>query len=125
MNMLGQEVRTPLVIESQVHNIAIAGAGTTTTILRSVPSIHARVIDVMIQPSVDLDSVSLVIYSASGTLSVTVQVHAGVIAGATHLIRYGDNAGNDQGIGDYYDVIVKTKVAAAAGTATAWTAARS
>lgn len=125
MNMLGQEIRTPLVIESSAINSAIAGAGAVTTVIRNVPSIHAKIIDVMVQPSVDLDSVSLVIYSAAGRLVLTVQVHAAVIAGTIQPIRYGDNAGNDQAIGDYYDVIVKTKVPAAAGFCTAWTAARS
>lgn len=127
MNMLGQEIRTPLVIEATAINYPLAGGG-NTTVIRNVSSIHANSIDVFFNASVAVTSVSIVFYVASGKLTLTQQVHAAAVAGVSHSVRWGDGlllaAGTpNQGeaIGQYYDVIVNT---VAAGTVTVWTAAR-
>lgn len=128
MNMLGQEVRTPLVVESTAINFALVGGG-NTTVIQDVPSIHAKSIDVFFNSSVAVTSVSLVLYGASGQISLTQQIHGAAVAGVTHAVRWGESlllaAGTPQqgeAIGQYYDVLVNT---ALAGTATVWTVARS
>ena len=126
MNMLGQEVRTPLVVESTAINFPLAGGD--TVVIQDVPSIHANSIDVFFNASVAVTSVSLVLWGASGKISLTQQIHGAAPAGQTNAVRWGQGllavAGTpNQGeaIGQYYDVIVNT---AAAGTVTVWTAAR-
>jgi hypothetical protein len=127
MNMLGQEVRTPLVVESTAINFALVGGG-NTTVIRSVPSIHANSIDVFFNASVAVTSVSIVFYCASGKLTLTQQIHGTAAAGTSHAVRWGDGLllvsgtpNQGQAIGQYYDVLVDT---AAVGTVTVWTAAR-
>ena len=127
MNMLGQEVRTPLVVESTAINFPLTGGGDTVVIL-DVPSIHANSIDVFFNSTVAVTSVSLRLWAASGKMSLTQQVHGAAVLGVTHAVRWGDGllaAGGvpnqGQAIGQYYDVLVNT---VAAGTVTVWTAAR-
>lgn len=127
MNAFGQEVRTPLVIESTAINATLLGGG-ATTVISKVPCIHANSIDVFFNASVAVTSVSLVFYVASGKLTLTQQVHPAAVAGTSHATRWGQGlllvAGTpNQGeaIGQYYDVIVDTVLA---GTVTVWTAAR-
>jgi uncharacterized protein related to proFAR isomerase len=132
MDMLGQEVRTPLVAELSAHRLFITGGGASTTVLQKVSSIHAVYIDVFVQPTVDLKSISLVLYAANGRIAKTQQIHAAVAAGVIHAVRWGGSlafAGGTptegQAIGQYYDVIVETDNNAANGLIEAWTAARS
>ena len=127
MNAFGQEVRTPLVIESSAVNFPLVGGG-DTVVIQDVPSIHANSIDVFFNASVAVTSVSLVLWAASGKISLTQQIHGAAAAGVTNAVRWGDGllavAGTPnqgQAIGQYYDVIVNT---ALAGTVTVWTAAR-
>lgn len=127
MNAFGQEVRTPLVIESSAVNAALDGGG-NTTVIRRVPCIHANSVDVFFNASVAVTSVSLLFYCASGTLTLTQQVHGAAVAGVTHATRWGQGLlavsglpNQGQAIGQYYDVLVNT---AGVGTVTAWTAAR-
>lgn len=127
MNLLGQEIRTPLVIEGSAINAPLLGGG-DTTVIRNVSSIHANSIDVFFNASVAVTSVSIKFYCASGKLTLTQQIHAAAVAGVTHAVRWGDGllavAGTPnqgQAIGQYYDVIVNT---VAIGTVTVWTAAR-
>jgi hypothetical protein len=127
MNAFGQEVRTPLVIESSAVNFPLVGGG-NTVVIQDVPSIHANSIDVFFNASVAVTSVSLVLWAASGKISLTQQIHGAAAAGVTNAVRWGDGllavAGTPnqgQAIGQYYDVIVNT---ALAGTVTVWTAAR-
>lgn len=128
MNMLGQEVRTPLVVESTAINYPLAGGGDTVVIV-DVPSIHAKAIDVFVNSTVAVTSVSLRQWAASGKISYTVQIHGAIGAGVTAAIRWGDSLRQAGGtpeegepVGQYYDVLVNT---AAAGTVNVWTAARS
>lgn len=132
MNVFGQDTRTPLVVERSGHAVAIAGAGATTTVLSKVASIHAVYIDVFVKPTVDLQSVSLVLYCANGQIAQTQQIHGNVTGGAIHAIRWGGSLefNNNhpipgQAIGQYYDVVVQTANNAANGTIDVWTAARS
>jgi hypothetical protein len=132
MDMLGQEVRTPLTVEQSAHAFPILGAGATTTVIRTVSSIHAVYIDVFFKPSVALKTVSLVLYAANGTIALTQQIHGAVTAGTVHAVRWGGSLEYNnthpipgQAIGQYYDVVVETANAAANGTIEAWTAARS
>lgn len=132
MNVFGQDTRTPLVVERSGHAVAITGGGATTTVLARVASIHAAYIDVFVTPTVALDSVSLVLYAANGKIALTQQIHAAIVAGVTHSVRWGGSLtfaaappSQGQAVGQFYDVIVKTDAGAANGTINVWTAARS
>lgn len=125
MNVFGQEVRTPLVVEQSNVNAIILGAGATTTVARNVASIHAKVIDVILVATVDLEHIYLYQYGSTKLLNYQVQVFGNLAANTTVGIRYGDNAGTADPIGQEYDVVVKTKANAGVGACTVWTAARS
>lgn len=132
MNVFGQEVRTPLVIEASAVGFPIAGAGATTTVIFNVSSIHAVYIDVFFQATVALDSVSLVLYASNKQIALTQQIHAAAVANAVHAVRWGgslefNNSHPIQGqaIGQVYNVAVTTANNAAAGFIKVWTAARS
>ena len=127
MNMLGQEVRTPLVIErSAFKKIVVAGAGTRTTVLENVSSIHGVYVDLLLKATVNLSKVELVFWGAAKQVSYTVQVSGALAAGTNLGIRYGGSGALATGepIGDTFDVVV-TNAVAGAGTTTAWVAVRS
>ena len=136
MNVFGQDVRVPLVAEASAINAALPGpAGTSTTIIRNVASIHAIYIDVFVVSSVRINSIDLLLYGAAGEVAVPINLHTGNIAANTpQQHRYGGSLQSvsvgtfqiGQGIGQYYDVLVTNNDAGgAAGTVTVWTAARS
>lgn len=136
MNVFGQDVRVPLVTEASAHDAVLPGpAGTSTTIIRNVASIHAVYIDVFVIASVRINSVDLVLYGANGDVAVPINIHTGNVAAGTALQhRYGGSLQSvsvgpfqvGQGIGQFYDVLVTNNDAGGlAGTVTVWTAARS
>ena len=132
MNVFGQDTRTPLVVERSGHDVAIAGAGASTTVISKVASIHAVYIDTFVKPTVNLQRVDLVLYAASGQIALTQQIHGAVTANTVNTYRWGGslpfaNASPTPGqaIGQYYDVVVQTANNAANGTIDVWTAARS
>lgn len=127
MNMLGQEVRTPLVIErSAIRTGVTAGVGVATTVLSNVSSIHGVYVDLLLRSTVNLTKVEIVFYGAAKQVSFTVQVSGPLAAGVNLGIRYGGSSALATGapIGDSFDVIV-TNAVAGAGTVNAWTAVRS
>lgn len=127
MNMLGQEVRTPLVIErSAIKATVSAGVGTATRVLTDVSSIHGVYVDLLLRSTVNLTKVEIVFYGAAKQISYTVQVSGALAAGTNLGIRYGGSSALATGapIGDSFDVVV-TNAVAGAGTATAWVAVRS
>lgn len=136
MNVFGQDVRVPLVAEASGHNVPLPGpAGTSTTVLSNVASIHAVYIDVMVTSTVRIDRIDLVLYAANGDIAATVTIHSGnVAAGTPSIHRYGGSlqalsAGPfqvGQAIGQFYDVVVRNNDAGGNnGTVNVWTAARS
>jgi hypothetical protein len=125
VNVFGQEVRTPLVVEKSAKDVIIPGAGVTTIVADNVASIHAKVIDVILVATVDLEHIYLYHYGAAKLLTYQVQIHGNLTAGTTVGIRYGDNSGTADPIGQEYAVVIRTKNAALDGTCTVWTAARS
>lgn len=136
MNVFGQDVRVPLVAEASAHDALLPGpAGTSTTIISNVASIHAVYIDVAVVASVRINSIDLTIYSANGKIVTTVNLHTGNVAANTPQIhRYGGSLQSvsvgpfqiGQLIGQYYDVkVTNNDAGGAAGTVTVWTAARS
>lgn len=125
MNVFGQEVRTPLVIEASGTAVSLPGAGATTAVVTNVASIHAKVIDVILIATVDIEHIYLHHFAAARQLTYQVQIHGNLTAGTTLGIRYGDNAGVADPVGQEYAIVITTKNNAGNGTCTVWTAARS
>lgn len=136
MNVFGQDVRVPLVAEASGHQVLLPGpAGTSTTVLSNVASIHAVYIDVFVVSTVRINSIDLVLYAANGDIAATVNIHTGnVAAGTPSIHRYGGSLqvasiGTfqvGQAIGQFYDVKVTNNDAGGlAGRVDVWTAARS
>lgn len=132
MNVFGQEVRTPLVVEASAQDVIIAGNGATTTVLANVASIHAVYIDVFMQATVDLNNVTLLLYAANKEIVFAQQIFGAIAANVARKVRWGGSLEfnnmhpiQGQGIGQVYDVQVTTANNAANGTMKIWTAARS
>ena len=122
MDSFGQEVRLPWVEQRSVTAAVLAaGVGTVSTVIAGVPSIHAREISIMIDPSVNISAVNLRFYGSARQTFVDVAVSGAILAGIDTGIRYGLVATDF--IGQAFDIRV-TNNAIGAGTCNCWVAAR-
>lgn len=124
MNYQEQTTNNPIVFEQSAIRVS-AAADTDVTVLADVPSIHARLVDVLISADADIDSVSIVVYGIGKLLSVTVQISGVILANTPTALRYGDTPAMNQAVGDFYDIVVHAHAAAGPALVTIWTAARS
>ena len=115
LGRLSQDLTLPK--EVVVRDGAYAASG-DTVIVDYVPSIQATRIDVIIRSTGALSAVNLVIEAAAGDLEVESAPLGSVSAATTTGFSYTGF------IGQWYKVQV-TEAAAATGTATVWTVARS
>ncbi len=133
MQTLGQQVRTPLVVEASAIDFPAPVGSHTQTVLQNVAAIHASYIDVFFVSPATIVAVFLVLRGASRLLAAPQQVAGAYAPGVVGYVRWGGSLafGFAPGAipGEFmpqtYDVAVRTTVVGVPSTITLWTAARS
>jgi len=116
---------TPYIEEKSVFSVVVP-AGDTAVIIANLPTIHAKVIDIIISSTGAPVGVGLILKGAAGTLSITDNL-GNVAAGNTEGFTYGHSgpAGQQGPVGQVCSLQIDNSAGGANATLTAWICARS